>query len=162
MSEEMNSVTSVDVVDSSQDYIDAINTLKATTVSKDKYDKVMEENRKLLQTLVEGGTVDNGQSTEPKKSIDELRTTLFNSDNQTNLQFIENALELRSALIESGNPDPFLPYGSQIAPTTEDIECANRVADCLQQCVEYAEGDSAIFTNELQRIMIDTGPKRTR
>lgn len=161
MSEELNNVTSVDVVDSSQDYIDAINTLKATTVPKTMYEKVKEENSKLLRTLVEGGSIDNGQSVE-KRPIKQIRKDLFNTDNQTNLQFIENALELRTALIEAGDEDPFLPYGSQIAPTTEDIECANRVAECLQQCVEYAEGDSAIFTNELQRIMIDTGPKKIR
>lgn len=161
MSEELNNVTSVDVVDSSQDYIDAINTLKATTVPKTMYEKVKEENSKLLKTLVEGGSIDNGQSVE-KRSIEQLRKDLFTTDNQTNLQFIENALELRTALIESGNPDPFLPHGAQIAPTNEDVECANRVANCLQQCVDYADGDSSIFTNELQRIMIDTGPKKIR
>ena len=161
MSEELNNVTSVDMVDSSQDYIDAINTLKATTVPKTMYDKVKEENSKLLKTLVEGGSIDNGQSVE-KRSVEQIRKDLFTNDNQTNLQFIENALELRTALIESGKPDPFLPCGSQIAPTNEDVECANRVANCLQQCVDYADGDSSIFTNELQRMMIDTGPKKIR
>ena len=54
-----------------------------------------------------------------------------------------------------GNPDPFLPVGKQILPTDEDVAAANRVADVLKECVDYAEGDSAVFTNELQRRLVD-------
>lgn len=54
-------------------------------------------------------------------------------------------------LIESGNPDPFLPIGLRIAPTQEDIQAAERVADVLQQCLDYADGDNALFTAEFQR-----------
>ena len=58
-------------------------------------------------------------------------------------------------MIAEGKPDPFLPIGKQIMPTNEDIEAANRVAEVFQSCVDYAEGDSAVFTNELQRRTID-------
>lgn len=54
-----------------------------------------------------------------------------------------------------GKPDPFLPVGNQIAPTDDDIAAAERVAKVLQECVDYADGDSAVFTNELQRRTID-------
>ena len=54
-----------------------------------------------------------------------------------------------------GKPDPFLPIGEQIMPTDQDIQTAQKVADVLQECVDYAEGDSAVFTNELQRRLVD-------
>jgi hypothetical protein len=40
-------------------------------------------------------------------------------------------------------------------PTDEDVRTAQKVADVLQECVDYAEGDSAVFTNELQRRLVD-------
>ena len=72
-----------------------------------------------------------------------------------NLEWTKNALELREALISEGQPDPFLPIGKQIMPTDEDIQAADKVASVLQECIEYAEGDPSVFTNELQRRMID-------
>lgn len=76
-------------------------------------------------------------------------------ENNSNLQYIERTLALREALIAEGKPDPFLPVGSQIMPTEEDIAAANRVATVLKECVEYAQGDSSVFTNELQRRLVD-------
>lgn len=37
-----------------QKYLDSINELKSNTVSKDKYDKIMEENKTLLESIVNG------------------------------------------------------------------------------------------------------------
>ena len=59
-----------------------------------------------------------------------------------------------------GETDPFLPVGKRIVPEQSDIEAANRVAEHLRECIEIANGDSAVFTNELQRRMIDTLPRR--
>ena len=58
--------------------------------------------------------------------------------------------------------DPFLPQGKQIAATSDDIKSANRVAEALKDCVEYANGDSQLFTNELQRITRDVIPAARR
>lgn len=144
--------------DTSIDYISAINEMKRNTVDRDSYDKLREENKRLLNSLVNGETLPNQEVVE-KRSIDEIRDELFNRE-QTNLDYVKNALELRERLIESGEMDPFLPYGKKIIPTDDDIATANRVAKALQDCVDYADGDSEIFTNELQRITIDTGLKR--
>ena len=164
MTEEIKNITSEssdNVVDSSQDYIETIKTLKATTVSRTDYDRVREENRQLLKSLVNGdyNSAANGHEVE-KPDIAKLRRELFHPEVQYNLQFIEKALALRDAIIDEGGPDPFLPVGKQIVPTEEDIASANRVAAAFKQCVEYADGDSQAFTNELQRITVDTGPKK--
>ena len=142
------------------DYVAAIKELKEKTVSKESYQKLRDENKKLLQSLVNGEQI---QAEVEKPDINELRKELFNEDsNIDNVNFISKALELRTALIENGEPDPFLPVGKRITPTDEDISAANRVATVLQECLDYAQGDSQAFTNELQRRTIDTAPTRRR
>lgn len=155
MTDQETNVTGTDVVDNT-DYIAAINELKQNSVDRSKYDQLKADNKRLLETLVNGQQIELPKA-KPDVDLDTLRHNTF-KDDQSNLEYITNALALRDALIESGQPDPFLPTGKKIVPTDEDIATANRVAQVLKECVEYAEGDSQIFTNELMRRTVDTGP----
>ena len=149
---EQTSVTG-SVEDMTPDYLAAIKELKQNSVDRAEYDKLRAENKKLLDSIVNGQSVEVEPVPE-KKSIEELREAYLKED-QTNLEYITNTLNLRKALIEEGKPDPFLPIGNQILPTDEDVAAANKVAEVLQECVDYAEGDSSVFTNELQRRLVD-------
>ena len=143
------------------DYIQVIKELKEKTVSKDQYAKLKAENAKLLNSVLNGESVD---VTVPEKpDINELRKSLFTEDNGlNNIQYVEKMLQLRDAVIEQGKPDPFLPFGHHVNPDNVDIEAANRVATIYRECLDYADGDNAIFTNELQRRMIDVAPRGRR
>lgn len=151
MTEEEKVVTGTEVVDNT-DYITAIKELKENSVDRSKYDQLKAENKKLLDSIVNGTPAE--VKVEDKKSIEELRAAYLKED-QSNLEYITNTLKLREALMAEGKPDPFLPIGEQIMPTDQDIQTAQKVADVLQECVDYADGDSAIFTNELQRRLVD-------
>ena len=153
MLEEKETNVSGTVEDMTPDYLAAINELKQNSVDRSKYDELKAENKKLLDSIVNGTEVAL-PATEEKKSIDELRAAYLKED-QTNLEYITNALALREALMAEGKPDPFLPVGEQILPSDEDVAKAAKVAQVLQECVDYAEGDSAVFTNELQRRLVD-------
>lgn len=148
-----------EIATTESNYIEAIQELRANSVDKTAYEKVVAENKQLLNSLVKGETVDTQR--EVNIDIKALRNDLFNGEN-TNLDYISKSLQLRNELIKRGEKDPFLPYGAQIIPTEEDIATANRVASALQSCVDYADGDSNIFTTELQRIMVDSVPLRRR
>ena len=137
--------------DNNQMYLDEIQNLKANSVSKDEYAKLQEDNKRLLKSLVNGTPVADGQGSPEKVDINALRKDLFMNENLSNLEYWQNALKLRQELIDSGRPDPFLPQGVNINPTSEDREAANRVAEVMQECIDYAEGDSQIFTAELMR-----------
>ena len=142
------------VEDNTQDYIEAIQALKQNSVDRSEYDKLRAENKKLIDAVVNGqpGQEEPVVSKHSKEQIDELRNDLFNSPKElNNLEYITKAMELREALIENGEPDPFLPVGKQISPTRDDIEGAEKVAQVYKECIEYAEGDSEVFTNELMR-----------
>jgi hypothetical protein len=148
---ELQTNVSGEVVDNT-DYIAAIKELKENSVERSKYDQLKAENKKLLDSIVNGSSIE--MPAEPKKSIEELRESYLKED-QNNLEFITNTLKLREAIIAQGEPDPFLPLGEQILPTDDDIKKAQTVAEVLQECVDYADGDSAVFTNELQRRLVD-------
>lgn len=140
------------VENDSNHYIEAIREMKANTVDKEAYRKLQEENKQLLNSLVNGETIETTDA-EQKESIEELRAKLFGTKRKdlTNLEFVESSLKLRDALMESGEMDPFVPVGSKIKPTDEDFAKAKKVAEVLRECVDYAEGNPDVFTDELKR-----------
>ena len=153
MQEQETSVTGT-VEDNTQDYLAAIKELKEKSVDRSEYDKLRAENKKLIDAVVNGqpGQEEQVSVKHSKEQIDELRNDLFNSPRElNNLEYITKAMELRDALMENGEPDPFLPVGKQISPTRDDLEGAEKVAQVYRECIEYAEGDSEVFTNELMR-----------
>ena len=142
------------VEDNTQDYLAAIKELKDNSVNRSEYDKLRAENKRLIDAVVNGqpGQEEQVVVKHTKEQIDDLRNDLFNSPRElNNLEFITKTMELREALMENGEPDPFLPVGKQISPTRDDIEGAEKVAQVYKECIEYAEGDSEVFTNELMR-----------
>ena len=154
MAEEKEISVTGTVEDNTQDYLAAIKELKQNSVDRSEYDKLRAENKKLIDAVVNGqpGQEEPAVSKHSKEQIDDLRNELFNSPRElNNLEYITKAMELREALIENGEPDPFLPVGKQISPTRDDLEGAEKVAQVYKECIDYAEGDSEVFTNELMR-----------
>ena len=149
---ELNNVTSqtTETIDNNQ-YIEALNQLKANSVDKADYEKLKAENKKLLDSIVNGTEV--ALPAVEKSSIQELREKLAGSseNNMSSLEYAETALKLRERLIEEGQDDPFVPHGSQYSPTQLDYDRAHRVAYVLQECVDNAEGDDATFLAELKK-----------
>lgn len=161
MNEELTNVSGTEMSEAETDYVAAIQELQNNSVSKTQYEKLRTENKKLLDALVSGQKIDLPK--EEKPDVDELRKKLFNKDaNLSNLEYVDTALKLRNALIEKGERDPFLPVGDRVSETAEMYDIAQRVADGLQECVDFAEGDSGIFTAQLQRITKDNPIKRKR
>lgn len=152
-------VTTVEEMNNEQ-YIAAIEELKASTVSRDAYNKLRNENKQLLDALVSGKEIP--QEPTKKPSITELRKKLFSEEDMSNLEYVETALSLRNSLIEAGERDPFLPYGDKVDITPEQIDTANKVAAGLQEMVDFAEGDSGVFSAEYQRKVKDVAIPRGR
>jgi hypothetical protein len=142
----------------SADLIKAIKEIKQNSVSREQYEKLQNENKELLDTLINGGQVEMiDPSTKP--SIQELRKELFSKEaadkGMTNLEFVSKSLELRDAIIESGGTDPFLPVGRGIELTRDDYEAAEFTAQQFRECIDIAQGNSEVFTAELMRRTVD-------
>lgn len=130
-------------------YIKVIDDLKQNTVRKEEYQKLLEENKKLLNAYVEYSGPSNVEQ-EPQEKVDvtELRKKL--STDLTNLEYVSTALKLRTELMKQGQPDPFLPVGHKVSPTANDYEKAEQVAQVFQECVEKANGNPTDFTIALK------------
>lgn len=155
----------VEVIESDNNqYIETIKQLKQTTVPKTELEKLQAENKKLLNTLLEGGELEAAATAPQKRSSDEIRKELFSdgADGLTNLQVAKLAVELREAILDEGGIDPFVPQGSKIVAEDSDFVAADKMAEALKSCIEYANGDNEVFTNELMRITVDTAPISTR
>lgn len=146
------------------DPVAAINELKKTTVSKDRYNKLAEKYNEMTKAILNGDVL-SAESVPAKQPVDinKLRNELYGSDScLNNLQYVQKSLELRNALIKAGEKDPFLPYGKQIKPDDNDYIKAENAAKIFQECIDFAEGDSELFTNELMRRTVDSSPMGAR
>ena len=141
------------VEDNTPDYIEQIKKLKESSVSKDDYNKLKADNKKLIDALANGTQVEG--KVEPKVSavekIQNLRKELFGSESNSmnDLDMVSKMLELRKEIIDNGGTDPFLPKGHKVRITDNDKECANRVARVLTECVEDAEGSNRRFMSNV-------------
>ena len=157
MEEEKKAVSGTESqIDTNQDYISALNEMKQNTVPKEAYDKLRADNKKLLDTIVSGQSL---EQTEVKQEVDvdALRKELFGKSRKdlSNLEYVDKALQLRKALMEKGEQDPFvMKAGRTSSPEAEDFKKAERVASVLQECVDVADGNDSVFDNEFQRRLI--------
>lgn len=142
-----------------EDYIEAIKNLKQTTVDKTAYDALRSENKKLLESLV------NGEEIQPQnkvltEDINTLRKEILTNQSLTNLEYWDKVLKLRSALLKRGDEDPFVPQGQKVNATAADYATAEKVATIMQEMVDNAEGDPNVFLNEYQRRVKDTNLRK--
>lgn len=164
MTDEINNVqesTDEEITFGAEDYIRNLTALKENTVSKEEYNKVLSENKRLANALTTGYSMAVPDNKEPV-DIDALRKDLFGAKQkkQSDLEFFTKAEKLSDAIIDAGGIDPYLPYSKDYIPTGDDIDRANRVHSVIKECIEKAEGDPQAFTNELQRRCNVTRKKR--
>lgn len=134
---------------------DIINELRANSVPKDKYNRLVEENRKLMKSLANGETIEVKAPETP--NIAELDKALYTDDVQhlSDLEMISKTLQLRKAVIDTEGEDIFIPVGKRFSPEEDDIAKAERIADVLQQCVDTADGDTHKFMRLIDERMMD-------
>ncbi len=132
----------------------ALKEARENSVSKAEYEKLREENKKLVSEIINGDGAGNGQQEVPPQEadIEALREKLYGPKGSelNNLEFWKYTLELRDAVIKRDGVDPFLPHGANIKPTEFDAERANAVAKVVKECIDEADGDSGVFTALLQ------------
>lgn len=147
------------IQNNAQDYIAEIQRLKVSTVSKAQYQKLLEDNKRLIQSLASGERGE-AEGASAGATMEELRKKLSNPEDMTNLEYVTTALELRENIMESGGDDPFLPNGTHARATAADREAAERVAAVMQECVDAADGNDGVFTAQLMARTYDPQIRR--
>ena len=134
------------------DYLANLQALKDNTVSKEEYAKLVADNKRLAQALANGDFGVNTQTNvQVIPSVEEAKKKVFTGRKKTDLQYFSEVLDLRDAVLASGGRDPFLHTDPDYVPTEQDKITAERVANNLREAIEYAEGDPALFRQEMQR-----------
>ena len=133
------------------EYLEAVNELKANSVSKADYEQLLEEKKKLTrQVLNSSPATDEEPVARTREELEKenryLRNELYLTDapELTNLEYVEKTLKLRDNILELGGEDPFLPNGDYTV-TEDDRVKATRTAEGLKAMVEEAEGNPTKF-----------------
>lgn len=157
-------VTGADVP-AEENIVQALADLKRNSVSKEEYERVLKLNKELVDQMVNEQNVEPSVETNTNydEIIKEAQTKLFSGDaDLSNLEFCETALKLRDAVLAKTGEDIFVGRGHKITPDESDYEKAENVATVMRECIEYAQGDSSIFTMELQRRTNEVLPNKKR
>lgn len=135
------------------EYINQINDLKERTVSREEYERIKNDNRELAKALINGTGANIPGITKPEKKpdLDDLRKKLFTKKSKNDLEYFTNLLALRDGVMADGQPDPFLPINREFRATAQDEADAERIATQIKEAIEYADGDPAVFSNDLRR-----------
>ena len=141
-------------IQSAEDYAEAIKNLKAKTVSKEEYEKVVKDRDVLTKALAGEGPVPEEiarQQAKEKADVKELRKKFLNAgeENLSNAEYVQSALDLRQAILDEGGIDPFLPQGAKANPTNADIAGAQKVADAFQEMLDAATDENGKVDPEL-------------
>lgn len=136
-----------------QDFITQLDDLKKNTVSRADYERLKRDNQQLANALVNGTGANIPGITKPeeKPDLDDLRKKLFTKKSKNDLEYFTNLLALRDGVMADGQPDPFLPVNREFRATAQDEADAERIATQIKEAIDYANGDPAVFSNDLRR-----------
>lgn len=136
-----------------KEYINQIKDLKEKTVSREEYERIKNDNKELAKALINGTGANIPGITKPeeKPDLDDLRKKLFTKKSKNDLEYFTNLLALRDGVMADGQPDPFLPINREFRATAQDEADAERIATQIKEAIDYANGDPAVFSNDLRR-----------
>jgi hypothetical protein len=141
------------------DYIAAINELKQNTVSKDQYNKVINENKQLLQTLMDGGQVEIAEETN-KPSLTELANKIAGAKSMSNVEYIQTMCDYYDALVDAGYGDLAITVKHGGAYDEADKLAVERTINGLKEMLADADGDNNAFTALYQSVVRDVAVPR--
>lgn len=140
-----NTTTDAPAMDAAT-YVEQLSNLRATTVDKAEYERVLAECKTLANSLA-NGNFGSTTSTEPAYDMDKLKQNY--RDNYTLNQYLKPAkaaLELRDAILATEGVDMFAPnaYGGK-SQRAEQLESAHNAAEVLRSCINDCGGSDSTF-----------------
>lgn len=143
---------------------DEIIELKKNYVSKKELDAIKAERdqaiadrNKVYESVLNGEGLPQAKEKKPIQELRQAYREAVNNKNATNLEVVSAQIELRDALVEAGELDPFAPSN----PTPDDLAAAARVADVKRQCVREANGDPKKFVYLFESRIANDDPALT-
>jgi hypothetical protein len=133
-----------------EDYITALGDLKANSIEKSEYERILAENAKLTNALASGFRQE-AEVNEPEVDIPELRKKLLTNKYKNDMEYFKDMKTLRDAIVEKEGVDPFVNQAAE--NVSAEISNAEQVAQLIDFALEEANGDpvkfSAVFNSKL-------------
>lgn len=133
-----------------EDYITALGDLKANSIEKSEYERILAENAKLTNALASGFRQE-AEVNEPEVDIPELRKKLLTNKYKNDMEYFKDMKTLRDAIVEKEGVDPFVNQAAE--NVSAEISNAEQVAQLIDFALEEADGDpvkfSAVFNSKL-------------
>lgn len=154
---ETNRIENTDPVeDTAQGYIQAIAEMKQNSVSRDSYNKLKEDNKQLLEALINGGQIDiptaEEQTISAQEAIDNFHQLAGRKKGKPlDHEFANEWLKMRGIVLEEKGDDVFLPSN----PTDADYKNAADVEAFLSYLVEVSDGNNEVFEREMNRHLVE-------
>lgn len=141
-----------------QDYLAQIQEMKKNSVSREAYDKMRDENKRLLEAIVNGEKLEQKQAETPKmRTPDEVYQDFVVSDKpRSDIERAKLWIEYRESCKAAGEPEPYV--SNRKKPSAAELESIDNTQRVLEHCLEYSNGNEEIFSTELKRLLIDTNP----
>lgn len=147
------------VIDNTE-YLEAIKDLKANSVDKAKYEALKADNKRLLDAVINGQTVETESEPVVYPSRSECLKKYKENNFSTDLDYWKNFLELRNATIREYGKDPLVTGNYGVSPTGEHIEAEygeaeamENLCDNIQALIDECEGDPTLFRLKMQSSM---------
>lgn len=139
-----NETTTTTIENTADTYIAEIEKLKANSVDKAAYDKLLAENRKLISTLSQSpARGEEEQAPAPKPDLLKLGRDFLNA--KSDIEKAQLSLDYRDACLAAGERDPFLPTSDSYTPTDEDQRGIDAYCSTVKSCIEAANGNDKVF-----------------
>ena len=148
---------SEEIVVDNTDYITAIKELKENSVSKDQYDALMAERKKLIDSIVNGqDEIDQEKEPELGSRLEYYKKYKENKFN-SNLEYWDNLVKLRKATIAEYGADPTVtgnygltPEGQKVEPAYGEPEAMEKSFEIIENMINEADGDPKVFDALMQ------------
>ena len=165
MENETNNTTQQTTQDTAA-LLKVIEDMQNSMVSKEQYEALQADNRKLVQSIANGArvssTVNEDTAVSAQELVNKMRSQGITTPELSNLEYVKTALQYRDAVLKEKGVDVFLPNGHTFVATETDIATAQHMADTLRECVDLADGNNTIFTAQLQSRLVDVPINRKK
>ena len=121
----------------------ALKEQRENSVSREQYNKVLEQNNDLTKAIIEGKTIhaDNEDDEKPA-DLKALAKDIF-QDGLSNLEIAKRELKYRDEVIKQTGKDPFAPNHAEM--TANDSDRAEAVAEVMQSCINDCGGNPEVY-----------------
>ena len=134
------------------EYIANLQRIKESTVPREEFERLLEDNKRMANALANGLSVDN-EPEEEEIDIEAVRKYLFDECDKpkSDLAYFEKFLQLRQWTLDNKGVDVLLPCNGEYVVSQADAAEAQLIADNIQEAIDAAEGDPSVFTAIMKR-----------